>query len=75
MTLVNQDTVLEYAKTMGEFSTIQMAYRAYGDLTNNHLSATHRMLMRLLKWGFIEKLPRRKDEYNTQPQTYWRAAP
>ena len=32
MTLVNQDTVLEAAQTMGDFTTRQMAVRVYGDL-------------------------------------------
>ena len=73
MTLVNQDTVLEAAQTMGEFTTRQMAVRVYGDLKYNHFSATYNKLQMLYKRGFITKLGKIKDQYSNQPQIQWRA--
>ena len=73
MTLVNQDTVLEAAQTMGEFTTRQMAVRVYGDLEYNHLSATYNKLQMLYKRGFVTKLGKIKDQYSNQPQMQWRA--
>lgn len=73
MTLVNQNTVLEAAQTMGEFTTRQMAVRVYGDLEYNHFSATYNKLQTLYKRGFITKLGKIKDQYSNQPQIQWRA--
>lgn len=73
MTLVNQDTVLEAAQTMGEFTTRQMAVRVYRDLDYNHLRATYNKLQTLYKRGFVTKLGKIKDQYSNQPQIQWRA--
>lgn len=73
MTLVNQDLILETAMNMGEFSTMQMAFKVYGDLHYNHLSAVHHKLQTLCNRGFVEKVGKRKDQHSNQPQTYWKA--
>ena len=72
MTLVNQDLVLEYAKTMGEFTTKQMATAVYGDLCVTHISATHKKLHKLAAHGDVIKIGKRKTE-GAQWQTVWRA--
>jgi len=74
MTLVNQDLVLEYAKTMGDFTTKQMATVVYGDLAYTHISATNRKLHKLAAHGDIIKIGKRKSE-GAQWQTVWRATP
>ena len=72
MTLVNQDLVLEYAKTMGDFTVKQMASIVYGDIGHSHLTAARRKLAKLAKHGDIIKVGRRKDD-GCQWQTVWRA--
>ena len=72
MTLVNQDTVLEAAQTMGEFTTRQMATVVYGDLCTTHISATNKKLHKLAAHGDVIKIGKRKSE-GAQWQTVWRA--
>lgn len=72
MTLVNQDLILEYAKTMGEFTTKEMATAVYGDLCVTHISATNKKLHKLAAHGDVIKIGKRKSE-GAQWQTVWRA--
>jgi hypothetical protein len=71
MTLVNQEMILEYARTMGDFTTKQMATIVYGDVDHGHTSAAHKKLTKLVKHGDIIRVGRRKD--GAQWQTVWRA--
>jgi hypothetical protein len=72
MTLVNQDLIFETALTMGAFTTKQMTFAVYGDVTASHISGTQHKLARLLKSGKMERVGRMKAD-GCQRQMYWRA--
>ena len=72
MIYVNQQTIYELALNMGDFTTIEMTYRAHRDLDHGHISSTYRMISKLVKWGLVERVGRRKPP-GEQWQTVWRA--
>lgn len=72
MTYVNQQTIYELALNMGDFTTAEMTYCAHRDLDHGHISSTYRMLSKLVKWGMVERVGRRKPP-GEQWQTVWRA--
>lgn len=72
MTLVNQDLILEHARTMGEFTAKQMASVVYGDIGHSHITAANKKLIKLAKRGDIIRVGRRKIG-GAQWQTVWRA--
>lgn len=72
MTLVNQDLILEHARTMGEFTTKQMASVVYGDIGHSHITAANKKLHKLAAHGDVIKIGKRKSE-GAQWQTIWRA--
>jgi len=47
------DKILEFAPDMGVFTTRQMAFRAYGELSYKNINSTAGKLRTLAKQGYI----------------------
>lgn len=65
------DRIIEEAPTMGEFTTRQMAFRVFGELTDTGIASVGAKLRSLARQGYIQPLGLTRERgYH---QATWRA--
>ena len=67
------DKVQELAPAMGVFTTRQMAFKVFGELTDSGISSVGSKLRSLARQGYIVSLGNVRD--NGYHQATWRAVP
>ena len=66
------DRIIAEAPTMGTFTTRQMAFRVFGELTDTGIASVGAKLRSLAKQGYIVSLGNVRD--NGYHQATWRAS-